>query len=370
MPVPDAARSEKERDKTRRALDYMALAPGARLQDTPIDAVFIGSCTNGRIEDLRAASVIVKGRKVADHVTALVVPGSGQVKRQAEAEGLDRIFLDAGFEWREAGCSLCVAMNNDRLEPGKRCASTSNRNFEGRQGIGRAHASDEPDLCRGQRHRGQAGRRAGLSLRWTRFTHLKGVPGADAAGRHRHGHHLPRAIPADHRQEGARPLRLLRTSLWRGRDRAFGLRAEPAGPRGGVHPDRGGQLPAAAQAGSRRYGRSTTSACVASSQPGSGEIFQANCFKNGMLALTVKPDNWARVMQDAEEARAIEVDLEGQVIRRSDGEVIIFHVPELTREALLNGWDEIDLILRQDGETITGFEERQRAVSPWLYQGE
>jgi 3-isopropylmalate/(R)-2-methylmalate dehydratase large subunit len=136
VPVPAAARSDKERDKISRTLDYMGLAPGARLQDVAIDAVFIGSCTNGRIEDLRAASEIVRGRKVAEHVVALVVPGSGQVKRQAEVEGLDRIFLDAGFQWREAGCSLCVAMNNDRLEPGKRCASTSNRNFEGRQGVG------------------------------------------------------------------------------------------------------------------------------------------------------------------------------------------------------------------------------------------
>ena len=136
VPVPQAARSEKNGEKIARALDYMGLAPGARLQDVAIDAVFIGSCTNGRIEDLRAASQIVRGHKVADHVTALVVPGSGPVKRQAEAEGLDRIFIEAGFQWREAGCSLCVAMNNDRLEPGKRCASTSNRNFEGRQGAG------------------------------------------------------------------------------------------------------------------------------------------------------------------------------------------------------------------------------------------
>jgi 3-isopropylmalate/(R)-2-methylmalate dehydratase large subunit len=118
----------------------MGLKPGVRLQDVSIDTVFIGSCTNGRIEDLRAAADILRGRKVAAHVTALAVPGSGQVKRRAEAEGLDRIFREAGFEWREAGCSLCVAMNNDRLQPGQRCASTSNRNFEGRrQRRGRPH---------------------------------------------------------------------------------------------------------------------------------------------------------------------------------------------------------------------------------------
>lgn len=120
----------------RRMLDYMDLAPGQPLSGIAIDVVFIGSCTNSRIEDLRAASRIVQGRKVSSNVRALVVPGSGSIKRQAEQEGLDKIFLDAGFEWREAGCSMCLGMNPDRLQPGQRCASTSNRNFEGRQGTG------------------------------------------------------------------------------------------------------------------------------------------------------------------------------------------------------------------------------------------
>ena len=122
--------------KDRQALAYMDLAEGQPLDGVPIDAVFIGSCTNSRIEDLRAAAAVLKGRRAAAGVQALVVPGSGLVKRQAEAEGLDRIFIDAGFSWRDAGCSLCVAMNDDRLAPGTRCASTSNRNFEGRQGAG------------------------------------------------------------------------------------------------------------------------------------------------------------------------------------------------------------------------------------------
>ena len=114
----------------------MALTPGTPLVEVPIDRVFIGSCTNGRIEDLRAAAAVAKGRRVADTVGAMVVPGSGEVKRQAEEEGLDAIFTEAGFEWREPGCSMCLAMNADKLEPGERCASTSNRNFEGRQGRG------------------------------------------------------------------------------------------------------------------------------------------------------------------------------------------------------------------------------------------
>jgi len=119
-----------------RSLAYMGLKPGDKLTEMKIDRVFIGSCTNSRIEDLRAAAGIVKGKHLASHVKAMVVPGSGLVKKQAEQEGLHRIFTDAGFEWREPGCSMCVGMNPDRLEPGERCAATSNRNFEGRQGKG------------------------------------------------------------------------------------------------------------------------------------------------------------------------------------------------------------------------------------------
>jgi 3-isopropylmalate/(R)-2-methylmalate dehydratase large subunit len=137
--VPDPAKIQDpiKREAVERALQYMGLAPNTPISDIRIDKVFIGSCTNSRIEDLRAAAEVVDGRRVASSVKlALVVPGSGLVKRQAEAEGLDRVFRDAGFEWREPGCSMCLAMNDDRLEPGERCASTSNRNFEGRQGAG------------------------------------------------------------------------------------------------------------------------------------------------------------------------------------------------------------------------------------------
>jgi 3-isopropylmalate/(R)-2-methylmalate dehydratase large subunit len=136
VPNPDEARDEAERVQMQRALDYMGLTAGTKLTDIPVDVVFIGSCTNARIEDMRAAAEVARGRHVAPNVRALVVPGSGLVKTQAEAEGLAQIFLDAGFEWREPGCSMCLAMNPDKLQPGERCASTSNRNFEGRQGKG------------------------------------------------------------------------------------------------------------------------------------------------------------------------------------------------------------------------------------------
>ncbi|BDA12355.1 3-isopropylmalate dehydratase large subunit [Aeromonas caviae] len=140
IPAPESFTDPVEQQSARKALAYMDLQPGQKLSDVAIDKVFIGSCTNSRIEDLRAAAAIARGRKVAAGVQALVVPGSEQVKAQAEAEGLDKIFIEAGFEWRLPGCSMCLAMNNDRLQPGERCASTSNRNFEGRQGrAGRTH---------------------------------------------------------------------------------------------------------------------------------------------------------------------------------------------------------------------------------------
>jgi len=136
VPDPDSAEDAGKRDQIARSLKYMGLTPGTPLKEVAIDKVFIGSCTNGRIEDIRAAAAIAKGRKVAEGVYAMVVPGSGLVKEQAEQEGLDKVLVEAGFDWREPGCSMCLAMNADRLEPGERCASTSNRNFEGRQGRG------------------------------------------------------------------------------------------------------------------------------------------------------------------------------------------------------------------------------------------
>jgi 3-isopropylmalate dehydratase large subunit len=136
VPTPDDVTDPVDREATRRALEYMGLRGGEAMEDIAIDTVFLGSCTNGRLEDLRAAARVIAGRRVADGIRAMVVPGSMSVKHRAEEEGLDRVFIDAGFEWRDAGCSMCLGMNPDILQPGERCASTSNRNFEGRQGAG------------------------------------------------------------------------------------------------------------------------------------------------------------------------------------------------------------------------------------------
>ncbi len=146
VPSPSDEDDPVKRRGMQQALEYMGLQPGTPIREIRLDKIFIGSCTNSRLEDLRMAASVVKGRRVADNIVqALVVPGSGLVKRQAEAEGLDRIFTEAGFEWRDAGCSMCLGMNEDRLSAGERCASTSNRNFEGRQGPGgRSHLVSPP----------------------------------------------------------------------------------------------------------------------------------------------------------------------------------------------------------------------------------
>ena len=158
VPDPETMKDAVDRTAARNALAYMDLKPGTKISDIKIDKVFIGSCTNGRIEDLRAAAGIVKGKKVAAGVTAIVVPGSGRVRLQAEKEGLDKIFIDAGLEWRFAGCSMCLGMNDDQLKKGERCASSSNRNFEGRQGPGGRTHLMSPDngrrRCPGRQNHG------------------------------------------------------------------------------------------------------------------------------------------------------------------------------------------------------------------------
>ena len=136
VPDPENEKNEDRKMAMKRSLEYMGLKANTKISDIKIDKIFIGSCTNGRIEDLRLAADLLKGKRIADNVSAMVVPGSGLVKEQAEQEGLDKIFKNAGFEWREPGCSMCLGMNPDQLKPKERCASTSNRNFEGRQGRG------------------------------------------------------------------------------------------------------------------------------------------------------------------------------------------------------------------------------------------
>jgi len=154
VPDPSSGKTENKQKSIQRSLDYMGLKSGTKITDIKLDKIFIGSCTNGRIEDLRNVASIVKGKKISSHIDGMIVPGSGLVKKQAEEEGLSKIFIDAGFEWRDAGCSMCLGMNPDQLKPGERCASTSNRNFEGRQGRGGRTHLMSPELAAASAIRG------------------------------------------------------------------------------------------------------------------------------------------------------------------------------------------------------------------------
>ena len=154
VPDPSSGNTENKQKSIQRSLDYMGLKSGTKITDIKLDKIFIGSCTNGRIEDLRNVASIVKGKKISSHISGMIVPGSGLVKKQAEEEGLSKIFIDAGFEWRDAGCSMCLGMNPDQLKPGERCASTSNRNFEGRQGRGGRTHLMSPELAAASAIRG------------------------------------------------------------------------------------------------------------------------------------------------------------------------------------------------------------------------
>jgi len=395
--VPDP-KSESDPAKAKaieRALDYMGLEPGTKVEDIEVDKVFIGSCTNGRIEDLRAAADVAKGLKVAGNIkTAMIVPGSGLVKKQAEEEGLDQIFLEAGFEWREPGCSMCLAMNADRLEPGERCASTSNRNFEGRQGKGgRTHLvspamaaaaavtgrlSDVRKLGGGQRsfsttrrvqqgnfNQQRRGFRTGRSV--TMFEAFTSVSGT--------------AAPLDMRNVDTDmiiPKQFLKTIKRSGlgvhafdemrydddgKEREDFILNQPvykgapiliAGENFGCGSSREHAPWALNDMGFK---------CIISTS--FADIFFNNCFKNGMLPLKVPEEVRDTLLEDAKATKPVTVDLESQTITRSNGDKISFSVEEFRRYCLLNGLDDIGLTLQKEGK-IKQFEEKRAELYPWL----
>ncbi|KAM4056640.1 aconitase family (aconitate hydratase) domain-containing protein [Hirsutella rhossiliensis] len=423
VPDPETFATESKKAAGRRMLEYMGLTAGTPMEDIVVDKVFIGSCTNSRIEDLRAAAHVVKGRKLAPNIKrALVVPGSGLVKSQAEDEGLDQIFVDAGFEWREAGCSMCLGMNPDILSPRERCASTSNRNFEGRQGAGgRTHlmspvmaaaaavvgkladvrkladygasphveartssstekprvdeSVDEPearDLIGdqpqdSQPHTNTSVSAGGASAGLPKFLTLKGV-----------------AAPLDMANvdtDAIIPKQFLKTIKRTGLGTALfhGLRYNADGSENpgfvlNKEPYRGAKILVCTGAnfgcGSSRehapwalldFGIK----CVIA--PSYADIFHNNTFKNGMLPIQV--DNGADLEAIAAEARAgrdVEVDLPGQVIRNSAGDAICgFEVEEFRKHCLVNGLDDIGLTMQLE-DKITDFERAMSRQTPWL----
>jgi 3-isopropylmalate dehydratase large subunit/3-isopropylmalate dehydratase small subunit len=418
VPNPDEFPTEEKRKSARNALEYMGLTPGTRMQDIVLDKIFIGSCTNARIEDLRAAAGVLEGKKIAKTLKrAMVVPGSGLVKRQAEAEGLDRIFLDAGFEWREAGCSMCLGMNPDILLPKERCASTSNRNFEGRQGAGgRTHLmspvmaaaaaivgkladvrkiagsnatprkaspkldvtpepddiSSDDDLERimdipenNQPHTNTVALKM-ASAPLPKFSKLKGI-----------------AAPLDRSNvdtDAIIPKQFLKTIKRTGLGRAlfYALRFNEDGSERhdfvlNKEPYRHAKILVAGSnfgCGSSRehapwalldFGIT----CVIA--PSYADIFFNNTFKNGMLPIVIDDKaTLEKIMAEANAGNEIEVDLINQAINDESGKKIAgFQVEEYRKHCLVNGLDDIGTTMLLD-EKIRKFEFKRTLETPWL----
>ena len=421
VPNPEDFDTEDKRKSARRALEYMGLTPGTRMEDIELDKVFIGSCTNARIEDLRAAAKIMNGKKVAPNLKrAMIVPGSGLVKKQAEAEGLDKIFLDAGFEWREAGCSMCLGMNPDILSPRERCASTSNRNFEGRQGAGgRTHlmsptmaaaaaiagkladvrnladaapvkASPKTNLrpevadvstnedaeeimdipednephTNGLSPKPSASASAGLP----KFEILKGI----AAPLDRANVDTDAIIPKQFLKTikrtglGSALFHPLRYNEGDGLENpSFVLNQEPyrrakilvvTGANFGCGSSREHAPWALLDFGIK---------CIIA--PSYADIFFNNTFKNGMLPLCITdPATLKDIANEAKAGREIEVDLPNQRINNEKGEKIaVFEVEEFRKHCLVNGLDDIGLTM-QMADKIELFEKKRTRDFPWL----
>ncbi|KAF2877575.1 3-isopropylmalate dehydratase [Massariosphaeria phaeospora] len=419
VPGPDDFQDEVKKDACKRALKYMGLTAGTPMQEIAVDKVFIGSCTNARIEDLRAAARVVDGKKIASNIMrAMIVPGSGLVKQQAEAEGLDRIFTNAGFEWREAGCSMCLGMNPDILSPGERCASTSNRNFEGRQGAGgRTHLmspvmaaaaaivgnlADVRKLAPPSASATKGSPKVELDAHMEEVSSdedldriidapadpvshpsgsTAGAPAAMAKFETLRGYAAPMDI-ANIDTDAIIPKQFLKTikrsglgsalfHAWRfeaGSDKEnpdFILNQEPyrnskilvcTGPNFGCGSSREHAPWALLDFGIK---------CIIARSY--GDIFFNNTFKNGMLPIEI-PEQAAldRIAAEAKSGNEIEIDLVNQVIRKADGtELAPFDVEEFRKHCLINGLDDIGLTMASV-DKIEKHETKRSREWPWL----
>lgn len=420
VPGPDDFQDEVKKEACKRALKYMGLTAGTPMQEIQVDKVFIGSCTNARIEDLRAAARIVEGKKIASNIKrAMIVPGSGLIKDQAEAEGLGKIFSDAGFEWREAGCSMCLGMNPDILSPGERCASTSNRNFEGRQGAGgRTHlmspamaaaAAIVGNLADVRKLAPPSSAPAKSSPKIELDAHQEEVGSDDEIDRIMDLPAASQTAPAPQSTKGASagmpkfetlrgyaapmdianidtdaiiPKQFLKTikrsglgsalfHAWRyetgsdKEDSSFILNQEPyrqskilvvSGPNFGCGSSREHAPWALLDFGIK---------CIIA--PSFGDIFFNNTFKNGMLPIRIT-DTAAlnQIYEVAKSGQELEVDLPNQIIRSADGkEICSFDVEEFRKHCLVNGLDDIGLTMAND-DKIVQHEKKRTAVWPWL----
>ncbi|SPO05857.1 probable 3-isopropylmalate dehydratase [Cephalotrichum gorgonifer] len=422
VPDPETFATEEKKNSGRRMLEYMGLTAGTRMEDITVDKVFIGSCTNSRIEDLRAAAQVVKGRSIAPNIKrAMVVPGSGLVKKQAEDEGLDKIFIDAGFEWREAGCSMCLGMNPDILAPQERCASTSNRNFEGRQGAGSRTHLMSPVMAAAA---GIVGKLADVR----KLTTYESSPHVQAAvGPAKEAHFdehinedddykeaitdqpednephtntlastgastgLPTftvlkgiAAPLDRANvdtDAIIPKQFLKTIKRTGLGSAlfFPLRFNPDGTEKAdfvlnQEPYRNAKV-LVCTGDNFGCGSSREHApwalndfgirCIIA--PSFADIFFNNTFKNGMLPIKISnSEHLDAVAAVARAGKEIEIDLPNQLIKDSEGNTICsFDVEEFRKHCLINGLDDIGLTMQLESK-IAAFEARMSKETPWL----
>jgi 3-isopropylmalate dehydratase large subunit/3-isopropylmalate dehydratase small subunit len=418
VPNPDDFTDKDKKANAKRALEYMGLTAGTPMQDISIEKVFIGSCTNSRIEDLRAAAKILEGNKIATNITrALVVPGSGNIKAQAEAEGLDKIFLDAGFEWREAGCSMCLGMNPDILSPRERCASTSNRNFEGRQGaLGRTHLMS-PVMAAAA---AIVGKLADVRKITSNATPVKASPKLDVTPQVEdidsdedldrimdiprdspdvHAHARPGTVPAGFPKfttlkgiaapmekanvdtDAIIPKQFLKTIKRTGLGSALfhPLRYKEDGSENpdfilNQEPYRRAKILVVTGAnfgcGSSRehapwalldFGIK----CVIA--PSYADIFFNNTFKNGMLPLIMEDEaGLQKIAAEAKAGREIEVDLVNQVVKDAQGNKLAeFGMEEFRKHCLVEGLDDIGLTMQME-EKIKKFEGKRTLDTPWL----
>jgi len=394
VPDPNAQTDPAKRAAYARALEYMGLHAGQRLEDVKVDAVFIGSCTNGRIEDLRAAAEVAKGRKVREGVRAMVVPGSGLVKAQAEKEGVLDVLAQAGFDVREPGCSMCLGMNGDQLKPQERCASTSNRNFEGRQGRGGRTHLLSPAMAAAAAVTGKLTDVRTLQRRALSTTASSSKPAKVA--------HSKGRVP------------------WSGAVEAFGVHEGTAAPMPQPNIDTDEIIPAVHLKTVKKKGLgfaafekkryldkeckipnpefvlnqlkfSKASIIVAGENFGCGssrehapwslldlgvrciiapsfaDIFFNNSFKNGLLPVAVTDATaFKQLMADADAGAELKVDLVNQVITRPNGSTVPFKVDATRRQTLMDGLDEVGLTLKQSAAAITQYEEERKKRYPWL----
>ena len=365
---------EEERAQLRRKLEYMGLEEGQSIEDIKIDKVFIGSCTNGRIEDLREVAETVQGQQVADNVHAMVVPGSGLVKRQAEEEGIATVLKEAGFDWREPGCSMCLGMNADKLKPGERCASTSNRNFEGRQGPGGRTHLMSPAMAAAAALKGritdvrEIGRRRFSSVPASSTSSSSNDTGFKTV------HSTAAPLDIDNVDtDMIIPARYLKTVSRSGL--AEGLFANLRKDDDDFVLDRPQYKDASILVAGDNFGCGSSREhapwslyeaglrCVISTS--FANIFENNCFKNGLLPVRVDEEQHAVLLKDAQDGATIRVDLENCTVHRENGDVISFDVDEFKRYCLLNGLNEVTMTLEKS-DMIDSFEKKMKEERPWL----